>query len=45
MKQIHGPYIIDRNLRTDVAYSRPIHAVAKFHFVNRCRLNPFETVF
>jgi hypothetical protein len=44
MKQIHGPYIFDRNVRTDVAYSRPIHAVAKFHFVSRCRLNPFETV-
>lgn len=27
MKQIHGPYIFDRIVRTDVAYSRPSRAI------------------
>jgi hypothetical protein len=27
MKQIHGAYIFDRNVRTDVAYSRPVRAI------------------
>ncbi len=35
MKQIHGPNISDRIVRTDIAYSRPVHLVSKTHF--ECR--------